>query len=187
MPSKTPILRQEAARRLIGDRSFSAGGDRGPLGTPLAAHAGVEVEWLTVSTHNAESHIPLRDTRGAVAAAGTLPGGCRVTFEPGGQLELSSPADLPAAACQAVAEDLAHLRRHLSDYGITLAGMGRDPLRPERRVLPPPRPAAIAPDFHAPRSPCRLMMFGTATPPTKLRPPSGPHPHAPRRQTPNIH
>ena len=135
MPSKTPILRQEAARRLIGDRSFSAGGDRGPVGSPLGAHAGVEVEWLTVSTHNAESHIPLRDTRGAVAAAGTLPGGCRITFEPGGQLELSSPADLPSAACQAVAEDVAHLRRHLSDYGITLAGMGRDPLRPERRVL----------------------------------------------------
>src|SRR4030081_1896243 len=134
MPSKTPILRQEAARRLIGDRSFSAGGDRGPIGSPLGAHAGLEVEWLTVSTHNTESHIPLRDTRGAAAgAAGTLRGGSRVPFDPGGQLELSSPADLPSAACQAVAEDVAHLRRHLSDYGITLAGMGRDPLRPERR------------------------------------------------------
>src|SRR5437764_884874 len=33
MPSKTPILRQEAARRLIGDRGFSAGGDRGPVGS----------------------------------------------------------------------------------------------------------------------------------------------------------
>src|SRR4029077_18752770 len=110
MPSKTPILRQEAARRRIGDRSFSAGGDRGPVGSPLGAHAGVEVEWLTVSTHSAESHIPLRDTRGAGAAAGPLPGGGRVASEPGGQLELSSAADLPSAACQAVAEDLAHLR-----------------------------------------------------------------------------
>src|ERR1700716_1573069 len=115
MPSKTPLLRQKAARRLIGDRSFSAGGARGPVGSPLGAHAGVEVEWLTVSTHNTESHIPLRDTRGAVAAAGTLPGGCRVTFEPGGQLELSSPADLPSAAWEGVAECVAPWRRHLSD------------------------------------------------------------------------
>src|SRR3979411_70149 len=107
MPSKTPILRQEDARRLLSDRSFFARGDRGPVGSPLGAHAGVEVEWLTVSTHNTESHIPLRDTRGAVAAAGTVAGGCGATAEPGGQLELSSPADLPAAACQAVAEDLA--------------------------------------------------------------------------------
>src|SRR3977135_462728 len=105
MPSKTPILRQDAARRLCEDRRFSAGGDRGPMGSPLGAHAGVEVEWLTVSTHNTESHIPLRDTRGAVAAPAPLPGGCRVPSEPGGQLELSSPADLPSAACQAVAED----------------------------------------------------------------------------------
>src|SRR6059058_5377765 len=108
MPSKTPSFPVEDAVRFIQERSFSAGGDRGPVGSPLGAHAGVEVEWLTVSTHTTESHIPLRDTRGAVAAAGTLPGGCRVTFEPGGQLELSSPADLPAAACQAVAEDVSH-------------------------------------------------------------------------------
>src|SRR5207244_10162287 len=163
MPSKTPILSQEAARRLIGDRSFSAGGDRGPVGSPLGAHAGGEVEWLTVSTHNAESHIPLRDTRGAIAAAGTLPGGCRVTFEPGGQLELSSPADLPSAACQAVAEDVAHLRRHLSDYGITLAGMGRDPLRLERRVLQSPRYVAMEQYFDAFGSLGREMMCGTAS------------------------
>jgi glutamate--cysteine ligase len=163
MPSKNPILSQEAARRLIGDRSFSARGDRGPVGTPLGAHAGVEVEWLTVSTHNRESHIPLRDTRGAVAAAGTLPGGCRVTFEPGGQLELSSPADLPSAACQAVAEDVAHLRRHLSDYGIALVGMGRDPLRPERRVLESPRYVAMERYFDALGSLGRVMMCGTAS------------------------
>ena len=174
MPSKTPILRQEAARRLIGDRGFSAGGDRGPVGSPLGAHAGVEVEWLTVSTHNAESHIPLRDTRGAVAAAGTLPGGCRVTFEPGGQLELSSPADLPSAACQAVAEDGAHLRRHLSDYGITLVGMGRDPLRPPRRVLQSPRYVAMERYFDSLGSLGRVMMCSTASVQANLDLGSGP-------------
>jgi len=89
--------------------------------------------------------------------------GARVTFEPGGQLELSSPADLPSAACQAVAEDLAHLRRHLSDYGITLAGMGRDPLRPERRVLQSPRYVAMEQYFDALGSLGRVMMCGTAS------------------------
>src|SRR5260370_188771 len=180
MPSKTPILRQEAARRLIGDRRFSAGGDRGPVGSPLGAHAGGEVEWLPVSTHNAESHIPLRDTRGAVAAAGTLPGGCRVTFEPGGQLELSSPADLPSAACQAVAEDLAHLRRHLSDYGITLAGMGRDPLRPERRGPPSPPHVAVEQYFAPLRPPRPPMVSRTAPPPPHPALRSRPHPSPPR-------
>ncbi len=133
------------------------------MGSPLEAHAGVEVEWLTVSLHNKEIHIPLRDTRGAVAAAGTLPGGCRVTYEPGGQLELSSPADLPTAACQAVAEDAAHLRRHLADYGIALVGMGRDPLRPERRVLDSARYVAMEAYFDALGSAGRAMMSGTAS------------------------
>lgn len=166
MPSKLPTLRGETARRIIADLSFSARGDRGPVGSPLGAHAGVEVEWLTVSLHNREIHIPLRDTRGAVAAAGTLPGGSRVTFEPGGQLELSSPADLPMAACQAVAEDAAHLRRHLADYGIALVGMGRDPLRPERRVLDSPRYVAMEAYFDSlgPEGESgRSMMCGTAS------------------------
>ena len=163
MPSTTPVLAIPEARRLIQQASFSARGDRGPLGSPIEAHAGVEMEWLTVSTHNVESHIPLRDTRGAVHAAGTLPGGSRVSFEPGGQLELSSLADFPPAACQAIAEDAAHLRRHLSDYGITLVGMGRDPIRSERRVLEAPRYAAMEAYFDTAWPLGRVMMCGTAS------------------------
>src|ERR1043166_1355546 len=50
MPSTTPVLAISEARRLIQEASFSARGDRGPLGSPIEAHAGVEMEWLTVST-----------------------------------------------------------------------------------------------------------------------------------------
>lgn len=167
MPSKTPRLRPLDAAAFIEEHSFSARGDRGPVGTPLGAHAGVEVEWLTVSRHDAESHIPLRDTRGAIAAAGPLPGGSRASLEPGGQLELSSPADLPPAACQAIAEDAEHLGHHLFDYGIALVGMGRDPLRPDRRVLDLPRYVAMERYFETfgPRATVdsRTMMCGTAS------------------------
>src|SRR6266581_6044992 len=107
MPSKTPSLPTADAMRLIAEQSFSAGGDRGPVGSPLGAHAGLEVEWLTFSSEAVERPVTIGEVAAAVAAAGFLPGGCRLTFEPGGQLELSSPADLPTGACQAVAEDRA--------------------------------------------------------------------------------
>ena len=163
MPSKTPSFPVEDAVRFIQEQSFSARGDRGPVGSPLGAHAGVEVEWLTFSLADPGSHVPLGATRAAVAAAGALPGGCRVTFEPGGQLELSSPADLPPGACQAVAEDLAHLRRHLSDAGIGLVGIGLDPLRGERRVLRAPRYTAMERYFNSFGTEGRTMMCSTTS------------------------
>jgi glutamate--cysteine ligase len=163
MPSKIPCLPLRDAVRYIEEHSFSASGDRGPVGSPLGAHAGVEVEWLTFPVANPAGHVPLAETEAAVAAAGTLPGGCRVSFEPGGQLELSSPADLPPGACQAVAEDLAHLRPHLSDAGIGLVGIGLDPVRRERRVLRFPRYTAMEKYFNTFGTEGRTMMCSTTS------------------------
>ncbi|WP_241256000.1 ergothioneine biosynthesis glutamate--cysteine ligase EgtA [Candidatus Protofrankia californiensis] len=72
-----------------------------------------------------------------------LPGGTRITFEPGGQLELSAPPlPLPDALAR-TATDLAAVRSVLTGAGLALVGMGTDPLRPPRRQLHAPRYAAM--------------------------------------------
>lgn len=163
MPSKASQLGTQEATAFIAEQSFSASGDRGPVGSPLGAHAGVEVEWLTVPLADPRRHVLFAETQAAVQAAGELPGGSRITFEPGGQLELSSLADLPTAACQAIAEDSAHLRRHLLDAGIALVSLGVDPLRGERRVLRLPRYAAMEKFFNSIGPGGRTMMCSTAS------------------------
>ncbi|WP_250281536.1 ergothioneine biosynthesis glutamate--cysteine ligase EgtA, partial [Frankia sp. CiP1_Cm_nod2] len=72
-----------------------------------------------------------------------LPGGTRITFEPGGQLELSAPPlPLPDALARTAA-DLTAVRAMLADAGLALAAMGTDPLRPPRRLLHAPRYVAM--------------------------------------------
>ncbi|MDQ3945009.1 MAG: hypothetical protein M3357_07660, partial [Actinomycetota bacterium] len=58
---------------------------------PEPRRVGVEVEWLVHHMGAPQSAVPFDILTAAVEAAGPLPGGSRVTFEPGGQLELSGP------------------------------------------------------------------------------------------------
>ncbi|MDL4771831.1 MULTISPECIES: ergothioneine biosynthesis glutamate--cysteine ligase EgtA [Thermomonosporaceae] len=97
----------------------------GPPGT-----VGAETEWFVIDSADPGAHVPGERVRALVDAAGPPPGGSRVTYEPGGQLELSSapyPGLAPAHA--ALAADLAHLRAVLAPAGVALAGHGVDPLR----------------------------------------------------------
>ncbi|WP_232303775.1 ergothioneine biosynthesis glutamate--cysteine ligase EgtA [Pseudofrankia sp. DC12] len=73
-----------------------------------------------------------------------LAGGSRLTFEPGGQLELSGPPLPLSAALDAVRADLAQVRAALADAGLALAGLGLDPLRPPTRWLTDDRYASMA-------------------------------------------
>ncbi|MGH8991072.1 MAG: ergothioneine biosynthesis glutamate--cysteine ligase EgtA, partial [Acidimicrobiia bacterium] len=60
---------------------------------------GVEVEWLVHDVDAPQRAVPFGALTAGVESAGDLPGGSRVTFEPGGQLELSGPPRSgPAAA-----------------------------------------------------------------------------------------
>jgi glutamate--cysteine ligase len=94
---------------------------------------GVETEWLVVDPEEPAGHVPVDRVRALMAAAGPPPAGSRLTFEPGGQLELSSPPlPGPAAACAAMRADLRHAQRHLGTGGVTLSGWGVDPRRPPR-------------------------------------------------------
>ncbi|OBH16761.1 ergothioneine biosynthesis glutamate--cysteine ligase EgtA [Mycolicibacter sinensis] len=95
-----------------------------------------------------------------------LPGGSRVTVEPGGAVELSSPPLMGAlAAIEAMAADQAVLRSAFADAGLGLVPLGADPLRPAHRVNPGARYAAMEQFFAASHtgSAGAAMMTSTAS------------------------
>ncbi|RVX38560.1 glutamate--cysteine ligase [Nonomuraea polychroma] len=143
----TPLNASEVAA--FARRCFQAdGGDR----------VGVELEFLVFDRTAVARHVPLEEVARALPP---LPGGSRVTFEPGGQLELSGPAGTLPGAIGGLAADVAVARRALADAGLVLAGVGLDPVRPPRRQLRRPRYDAMAEFFGGPYGP--LMMCSTAS------------------------
>jgi len=130
---------------------------------PVPRRVGVEVEWLVHDRSTPQGAVPFEALTAAVDAAGPLPGDSRVTFEPGGQLELSGPPRPgPAAACAAVAADLDTLRPVLAARGLALAGIGLDPARPPLRVVDTPRYRAMEAYFDLAGRAGRQMMCSTA-------------------------
>jgi glutamate--cysteine ligase len=92
---------------------------------------GAETEWFVVDPRDEARHVPVSRLRAVLDAAGPPPAGSRITYEPGGQLELSSlPQDGVAAVHSALAADIGHVRAHLGKDGLTLAGRGTDPRTP---------------------------------------------------------
>jgi glutamate--cysteine ligase len=97
---------------------------------------GIEVEFFPVPTEDCACRLPWDVVRAAVADLGALPGGSVVSFEPGGQIELSSPPQQgSAAACIGLQSDLAVVRRCLGDRGISLVGTGLHPRWTSERCL----------------------------------------------------
>lgn len=95
--------------------------------TGTSGLVGAETEWFVVDRRDPACHVPVGRLRAVMEAAGPLPGGSRITYEPGGQLELSSlPLPGIAAAHAALAEDVAHVGRHLGCEGLALDGRGTD-------------------------------------------------------------
>ncbi|GLY72974.1 ergothioneine biosynthesis glutamate--cysteine ligase EgtA [Actinoallomurus iriomotensis] len=91
---------------------------------------GAETEWFVEDRRSPDSRVTIGRLRTVMDAAGPLPADSRVTYEPGGQLELSSrPQRGVTAACAALAADLAHVGDHLAREGLALAGRGTDPRR----------------------------------------------------------
>ncbi|MCW2889087.1 MAG: glutamate/cysteine ligase family protein [Streptosporangiaceae bacterium] len=89
---------------------------------------GAETEWLVVDPRRPGAHVSLDRLRDLMDAAGPPPAGSLITYEPGGQLELSSaPQPGLAALYDALSLDLAFARKALGD--LALAGHGVDPVR----------------------------------------------------------
>ena len=151
MPSPTRCLDPRDVRRFVDERVFTPGWD---------AKVGIELEWVTRAP-DARSLTPSA-IRNLLPDG--LPGGSSVTFEPGGQLELSGPARQGiSTVCRDMAADVEAVRRALTPAGITLVATGLDPLGPRPRVVDAPRYRAMERyfDTHWPEG--RTMMCNTAS------------------------
>ncbi len=111
---------------------------------------GAELEWLVAFADSPSAPVPIPLLRTLIDAAGPPPRGSSVTYEPGGQLELSSPAFRGPTACwQALAEDAEHVRGTLERAGVELLPTAIDPVRSPRRQLSHPRYDAMEAYFAA--------------------------------------
>ncbi|SEG64899.1 glutamate--cysteine ligase [Actinacidiphila yanglinensis] len=131
------------------------------------ARTGVELEWLVQDRSDPRELISLERLDAALApveAPGALPRGSRLTREPGGQVELSSPPAPTLAGCvTAMAEDLAVLREAVDRAGLVLVGHGMDPHREPPRVVDHPRYLAMERFFDREGPWGRTMMRRTAS------------------------
>lgn len=159
MPAHRPELNPDDVAAFVRDRCLTPSSDD---------RVGVELEWLTVDERDPEHAPSPARTSAVLRAAGvsrddTLPAGSRLTFEPGGQLELSSPpaSDL-AAASEVAGADYAAARNALAASGIRLVGLGLDPVRECVRVLDAPRYRAMEEYFDRLGDTGRSMMRRTA-------------------------
>lgn len=127
---------------------------------------GVELEWLVRDRADPARSVPperLDPVLAPLYPPGGLPGGSRLTREPGGQLELSTPPGDTLAACVAsAAADVAVLRGALERAGAVLDGRGLDPFRTPPRVLDHPRYQAMEAHFDRGGPWGRVMMRATA-------------------------
>lgn len=125
---------------------------------------GAEVEWLVIDLADPTVRPSVRTLERTLADL-SFPGGSRVSFEPGGQVELSSvPARTPDEAHSYLLADLAVLRPALRARGFDLVTGAHDRSRPPVRVSDSRRYEAMERWFVAEGWPAaREMMCNTAS------------------------
>ncbi|WP_433327111.1 ergothioneine biosynthesis glutamate--cysteine ligase EgtA [Spirillospora sp. CA-294931] len=97
----------------------------GPPGT-----VGAETEWFVRDDTDPEAHVPTGRLRTLLDVVGPPPNRSAITYEPGGQLELSSrPYPGLAELHAALDADIRHVRDAIAPAGLSLAGHGVDPFR----------------------------------------------------------
>ncbi|MFO7590250.1 MAG: glutamate-cysteine ligase family protein [Acidimicrobiia bacterium] len=158
MPSTTPTLSGDTARAAAAGLGF----DRPPTVDSPRRQVGIELEWLAVHADDPSVPASLEATTAAAAAGPPLPGGSRLTFEPGGQVELSSPPLPLLAACEVTARDAASLGVVLADAGISLVAVGLEPGPRRARAVLTPRYDAMEAYFDSHGTAGRTMMRSTA-------------------------
>lgn len=155
MPSPGPVLNAEEAGRIVAERGFAP---RPPSSQRLV---GIEIEWLPVrldAPDQAADPEVVRDVAGRLR----LPRGSRVSFEPGGQVELSTVAAPGLDAIGALAADGICLGEALAEVGVGLTGIGLEPGRRRGRGVHSPRYDAMEAYFDASGVAGRTMMRSTA-------------------------
>jgi glutamate--cysteine ligase len=152
VPSSTPSLSRLDVAEHVASRVFAP---------DASGRVGIELEWATVAEPGCGQ--PTSEVMRA-ALPDPLPGGSRVTFEPGGQLELSGPAgNGVAGAITAMRADVDAAKEALGPLGLTLVGTGLDCSVPRDRVLEAPRYRAMEEYFDGHWPAGRTMMRHTAS------------------------
>ncbi|MFC9594535.1 ergothioneine biosynthesis glutamate--cysteine ligase EgtA [Streptomyces sp. NPDC056944] len=156
IPRGGPPLTEAEAEDLLRCICFKTGPPR---------TVGVELEWLVHELR--DPRVPVRPPRLAAAldTVRALPLVSALTFEPGGQLELSSrPAGSLMECLDSLAADLAAVRAALGPLGLTLSGYGVDPWHaPRGRVLHEPRYDAMEAALDRTGPSGRAMMCDSAS------------------------
>ncbi|MGW0465585.1 ergothioneine biosynthesis glutamate--cysteine ligase EgtA [Streptomyces sp. NPDC003027] len=132
IPPGGPPLTEDEAEDLLRCICFKTGPPR---------TIGVEVEWLLHELRDPRLPVPSRRLASALDTVRTLPLASALTFEPGGQLELSSPPAASLMECVGtLSADLGAVRDALAPLGLSLSGYGVDPWHaPRDRLLREPR------------------------------------------------
>src|SRR4051794_18925755 len=155
MPAPGPTISLDDVRRFVDECAFrpaeGGGGD---------GRVGIELEWIAVPR---AGNATLRPEALRALLPAVLPGKSRVTFEPGGQLELSGPPrrDL-ATACTDMRADMGVVAAALDRRGIDLLGVGLDVRGEMPRVDNAPRYRAMEEYFDTRWPAGRTMMRNTA-------------------------
>jgi glutamate--cysteine ligase len=123
---------------------------------------GLELEWPVHRLGDVSARPAASDA--VMAADWTLPAGGRISFEPGGQVELSTaPARSAAGALRAAETDSCALRARMAAAGFACETLAVDDRRPPRRILQLPRYQAME-RFFAEQGPAGAwMMCNTAS------------------------
>ena len=154
MPCRTARLTELDVAAYI-QRQCEADGGRSALG--------LELEWIARPANDPVAATPIHAVERVAATAPPLPAGGSVTFEPGGQLELSTCAftevDLAVSAATA---DIGAVRYAAAAHGLELLASGTDPLREPSRLLDVPRYRSMEQYFDRFGPDGRRMMCSTA-------------------------
>ena len=131
----------------------------GPPGT-----LGLELEYIPVQGSSWTAPVDHSRVIATLKSLSPLPAGGLVTFEPGGQVELSTrPAPDLNSLMRDAQTDLDELRAGLSSHDVVLVGTALDPVRPPRRILDHPRYATMERHFDQWGPAGRTMMCSTAS------------------------
>jgi glutamate--cysteine ligase len=135
-----PPVELDEARAYIASQALRPG---------TIGRVGLELERLVVDRRQPAALVGWRRLQAATADL-RLPAGSRLSFEPGGQVELSTePRDDVATAVAALQADDAALRAAIEAAGLHLLGVGLDPVRAPVRINPADRYRAMASYFGA--------------------------------------
>ena len=111
---------------------------------------GLELEFHLIDLHRPLRRVSWTELQELRSGLPAMPGGSRLTVEPGGQLELSTPPGPDVGSAVAVLRrDRRMLAGALAEAGLGLASIGADPVRPVRRLNPASRYVAMESHFDA--------------------------------------